>query len=86
MFQLPSYLSILLDASLVIVYFDDPEVVDDSIDIMSNSWDPLKSFLLLAFCAGTFCEMIRIILLYNAACQVSEFCFICRIFGASNKT
>ena len=53
MFQLPAYISLLLDACLVVVYFNDPTVLgEDQSKPFENPWDPLRSYLLLAVFAG----------------------------------
>lgn len=52
MFQLPTYLSLTLDALIVILYFNDPVLVGDAAPVRDNSIDPLKSYLLFGVLAG----------------------------------
>ncbi len=52
MFQFPSFLSLILDAACVVVYFDDPTILNDNEKILSNDFDPFKSYLLIAIFAG----------------------------------
>jgi hypothetical protein len=52
MFQLPTYVSLILDTLVVTLYFNDPGLVGDSAPVLENSVDPLKSYFLFGVLAG----------------------------------